>query len=241
MLNSNRLFSWIFLLVCLIHFNHGENFTCDPNLSCGCSLASISITARIVGGETAVDNAWGWAIQLLKFRSMNCGAILISNSYAITAAHCTLGITKPSDLSIIAGTNYLHNLNGAGQTRTVIEYYVHPNFVSDQHHHDIAVLRFEPLAASSAVKFLCLPSAGVDPYTLNSNVVVAGWGALDESNRTPSPLLRQVTVRILASGSLPCQRAPITDASVQTCAGFPDGGKGMINEKECSICDSSLM
>lgn len=231
MFSNRSSFLLVFLVLCLIHSNDGQNYTCDPNLSCGCSLASISVTAKIVGGEAAANNAWGWAAQLIKFGRFSCTAVLISNSYALTAAHCTLNITKPSDLSVIAGTNSLQNSNGAGQQRTVIEYYVHPNFNSGQSTSDIAVLRFAPLTDSSTIKFICLPSAGADPYALGSNVIVAGWGVLNENTRNPSPLLQHVTVQILPSGSYPCQRGSILDASVQTCAGVAAGGKGIVKKK----------
>ena len=231
MFGGCSLFLLVILVLCLIHSNDGEIYTCDPSLSCGCSLASTSVTAKIIGGEAAANNAWGWAAQIIKFGKLSCTAVLISDSQALTAAHCTLNITKPSDLSIIAGTNFLENSNGAGQQRTVIEYYVHPNFHSAQSTSDIAVLRFAPLTASSTIKFICLPSAGVDPYTLGSNVIVAGWGVLNENSRDPSPLIQQVTVQILSSGSSPCQSGLLVDAGVQICAGVPAGGKGMVNKK----------
>lgn len=221
-----RLYLLIFSVLCLICLNSGENYVCNPNLSCGCSLGSTSVTAKIVGGEAAADNAWGWTAQLLKSGSFLCGAVLISNSYAVTAAHCLITTSDPTELSIIAGTNYFLNSNGAGQQKTVIQYYIHPNFNIGLGTNDIGVLHFSPLTITSGVKFICLPTAGVDPYALGSNVVLTGWGLTSENNGGPSAVLQQVTVQIIPSGNLACQRALLVDANVQVCAGNVNGGKG---------------
>ena len=123
-----------------------------------------------------------WTLQLLQSGTLICTAVLISNSYALTTAHCVPNGTSVSQLSIIAGTNSLYNPDGSGQQREIIEYYIHPNFDMERLTNDIAVLYFSPLNVSSTVKFLCLPSAGVDPYTVGSNAVVVGWGVTNENN-----------------------------------------------------------
>lgn len=231
MCRIHRLDLLIVLVICLIHLNSGDNYVCDSNLSCGCSLSSTSVTAKIIGGEIAADNAWGWALQLLKSGQFSCTAVLISNSYAVTAAHCVDEVTSASKLTIIAGTNDYSNTNGAGERRTVLQYYIHPNYNAARSTNDIAVLRFSPLTNTSRVKFICLPSAGVDPFVLGSNVVVAGWGVTNENSRDPSPALRQVTVEVLAPGNMYCRRSYVTDITVQMCAGDIRGGKGMIDGK----------
>lgn len=62
--NMNRLYLLVFFVSCLIQLNSTTTYTCDPNISCGCSTASTIVTACIVGGEIAPDHAWGWTVQL---------------------------------------------------------------------------------------------------------------------------------------------------------------------------------
>ena len=49
-------------LVCLFIFIPSISatiYTCDPTLACGCSAASAVVTARIVGGEAALNPYMG--------------------------------------------------------------------------------------------------------------------------------------------------------------------------------------
>jgi hypothetical protein len=39
-------------------------YSCDPSASCGCSSSPASLS-RILGGEPALNNTWGWAVSIL--------------------------------------------------------------------------------------------------------------------------------------------------------------------------------
>ena len=60
--------------------------------------------ARIVGGQTAVPNSWPWQLSLRKGGRHNCGASLISSTWAVTAAHCVR--SKNVAYSVMAGDVY---------------------------------------------------------------------------------------------------------------------------------------
>ena len=208
-------------------------YSCDPTVSCGCSSLSAVITSRIVGGEPASNNSWGWMLSLQRYGSHLCGASLLTAEYAITAAHCVQSLlTNPTALSILAGTN---NLNGATskttQNRTVTNITVHPNFNSNSLVNDIAIIKFAPLTVSTSSKlaFICLPSANQDPFQTNSDLVAIGWGVTSYGSTAQSNTLRQVTVQAISSTSFDCSQSGLTNANVQFCAGVVGGGKGKFN------------
>ena len=45
---------------------------------------------RIIGGDSSEEGEWPWAVQLLRYRSLVCGATLIASNWVVSAAHCFL-------------------------------------------------------------------------------------------------------------------------------------------------------
>ena len=225
----HRLHLFVYFVLYFIDSNYATNYICDPTISCGCSTAAIDITARIVGGQIAPDNAWAWAVPLRLSGELSCGAALIAPEYALTAAHCVVGVTYPSTLTILAGTNYLYDTSKTVQQRQILNYVIHPNYNSKTHLNDIAVLRFSPLdmSSNSKIRFICLPTANTDVSPVGSNVIAVGWGVQNESSYTMSDYLRQVTLQILSPTSKKCQDGLLRNATTQICSGVDGGGKGM--------------
>jgi secreted trypsin-like serine protease len=213
-----------------IHLISPTVYSCDPTASCGCSVSSTSVTARIVGGEPASENTWGWMLSLRQSGSHICGASLLTSEYAITAAHCVHTVLDdPSALSIVAGTNYLNYTSNANvQQKTVTKIISHPNYNSNNFTNDIAILRFSPLTISSSsnLAFICLPYANQDPFQMNSDLVAIGWGDTSFGNKTLSNNLQQVTVQVFSSTSSACKDSGLTNSNTQFCAGVNGGGKG---------------
>ena len=56
------------------------SFLCDPNVVCGCSSSSASVS-RILGGEPALNNTWDWVVSILFNETHFCAGILISGSH----------------------------------------------------------------------------------------------------------------------------------------------------------------
>ncbi|CAF1655844.1 unnamed protein product, partial [Didymodactylos carnosus] len=112
-------------------------YTCNPNSACGCSKQN-AILSKIVGGEQAVSNSWGWAVSLRISGSHVCGASILTDSYVITAAHCALAITSLQSASIYVGIN---TLSQTDQVRTIAQIFIHINYNSNTYENDIALLR----------------------------------------------------------------------------------------------------
>ncbi|CAF1033478.1 unnamed protein product [Rotaria sordida] len=208
---------------------HSATYRCDPSISCGCSSLSTIVTSRIVGGEAAPNNAWGWIVSLQKSGQHICGASLLTPEYAVTAAHCVDEVMNNiSVLSILAGTNDLYNSSiRTIQQRSIINVTMHPDYDKLNILNDIAIIKFSPLITSSNSKlaFICLPKQDEDPFKTNSSLVAIGWGYLLEATQIVSNTLQQVTVQVFSSTSFECQQAAILDSSTQFCAGIRAGGK----------------
>lgn len=128
-------------------------YSCNANSPCGCSTNSATLT-RIVAGETATSNTWGWAVSILINENTQCGGTIIDSSWVITAAHCVASGTRT--VKIYAGSTTRF---GGSQIISVERIYRHTGFSSTTFVNDIALLQLKtPLNfTDSAVDMICLP------------------------------------------------------------------------------------
>ncbi|CAF1570570.1 unnamed protein product [Adineta steineri] len=220
---------WVTLLLITIGPSYQYNYSCDSSATCGCSSRSTRVT-RIVGGETAGANNWGWVVSIevetTGDRVKLCGGSILSSTWIITAAHCMSGATA-SKVTVYAGSNAKH----AGQSRVASTITVHPSYNSNTKVNDIALIKLStPLTMSTAVKPVCIPSvssatlaAGEWPPA-NLYVVAVGWGLLQETGSSPL-YLQQVTLQIIDYLASTCSII-LEDPQKQLCAGVPGGRKG---------------
>ena len=239
----HRLHLFVCFLLYSINSISPTSYTCDPTISCGCSTEIIDITARIVGGQIAPDDAWGWAISLQVLGSHQCTGALIAPEYALTAAHCFNEVDDISQMTMLAGTNYLQDMSDTVEERYILNYTVHPGYDKESQINDIAIIHFAPVdvSSNSTTRFICLPTANTDVSPVGSNVIAIGWGVTEENGTTPSDYLRQVTLQIFSPTSQECENGLIENATTQICAGHQGGGKGMnffcyFTKLNCNIC-----
>jgi secreted trypsin-like serine protease len=175
-----RLFNvqTIFLLGIFLNYASSQTtYNCSPNASCGCSANPATLT-KIVGGESAASQTWGWAASL-RYTSTNshfCGGSIISDSYILTAAHCTIGLASASSVRVYVGSIYL---SVTGQVRDVSNIYIHPTYSPTTYVDDISILQLSsPLDLTQAgVNIVCLPNVpasilATEEYPpVNTNVI----------------------------------------------------------------------
>jgi secreted trypsin-like serine protease len=143
------------ILLLVVQRSYQVVYPCDPTVVCGCSSNPASVT-RIVGGETASEATWGWAVSISLDASELCGGSILSSSWIITAAHCANDYT-PSQVIVYAGST----LRWIGtQSRSVSRIIIHPNYNSVSYTNDIALLQLaSPLTMSDPnVSPICVPS-----------------------------------------------------------------------------------
>ncbi|XP_059607767.1 venom serine protease 34-like [Phlebotomus argentipes] len=159
-------------------------------------------TSRIVGGTEAGVNEFPMMAGLVdsRIRSVICGAVIISNSHALTAAHCTrsVAVTRAGllvgehDLSTGLDTPFT-------QLLTVSRYIVHPGYLANPSRNDIALVQPRTLIFFNAgVAPVCLPFLHSANTFQGTRVEAAGWGTLEyggpRSNR-----LQRVTLDVVAN------------------------------------------
>ncbi|GJQ86787.1 hypothetical protein Trydic_g5580 [Trypoxylus dichotomus] len=187
--------------------------------------------ARIVGGENSSFGKWPWQISLRQWRTSTylhkCGAALLNENWAITAAHCVDSV-PPSDLLLRLGEHdlstesepYLH------QERRVQIVASHPQFDPRTFEYDLALLRFyEPVKFQPNILPVCVPQT--DDDFIGSTAYVTGWGRLYEDGPLPS-ILQEVSVPVI--NNTLCESMYRTAGYIEhiphifICAGWRRGG-----------------
>ncbi len=166
-MNRRLNITLILLFVTLLKIVSSTTYTCSPSAPCGCSANSAVVT-KIVGGQPASSQTWGWAASLRYSSSGShfCGGSIISNSHILTAAHCTIGLSSASAVRVYVGSIYLYTV---GQVRDVSNIYIHPYYSSSTYDNDISILKLSsPIDLSQpGVDLVCLPN-------VSSSVLASG-------------------------------------------------------------------
>ncbi|KAE8741169.1 hypothetical protein FOCC_FOCC013332 [Frankliniella occidentalis] len=169
--------------------------------------------ARIVGGEKATFGKWPWqpshnwfrlgprdGISLRQWRTSTflhkCGAALLNENWAITAAHCVDNV-PPTHLMLRLGE---HDLSTEEEPYGYREHRVqliasHPQFDSRTFEYDLAMLRFyEPVQFQPNILPICVPQD--DTNFVGRTAHVTGWGRIYEEGPLPS-VLQEVSVPVI--------------------------------------------
>ncbi|ALC40948.1 CG18735, partial [Drosophila busckii] len=189
-----------------------------------CACGNINTRHRIVGGQETEVHEYPWMAMLMWFGSFYCGASLVNDQYALTAAHCVNGFYH----RLITVRLLEHNREDSNvkiQDRRVVRVLVHPNYSTSNFDSDIALIRFnEPVRLGIDMHPVCLPPAAES--FAGQTAVVTGWGALSEGGPI-SDTLQEVEVPVLSQQE--CRNSSygpdkITDNMI--CAGnVEQGGK----------------
>ena len=111
-----------------------NTLTCPPRCSAG-------------GPVTPFEHNW---VLFFETGGYTCGASLIDEQWAMTAAHCTENI----DASRMQVRVHRHNKRGAGdhecaETLKIVEKFEHPDYSDTKSGNDIALLRLSQASAPS--------------------------------------------------------------------------------------------
>ncbi|XP_049815417.1 trypsin alpha-3-like [Schistocerca nitens] len=171
------------------------------------------LDGRIVGGSAVSISQYPWQLYFTIGNYM-CGASIISNSWALSAAHCVDGFSI-NQMLLRAGTS---TRGSGGTTHNIATGYIHGSYSGNDY--DICVVQVSnAFSFNSNVQAVGLassePSAG-------TSVTVTGWGTTSSGGSASNTLLG-VTVQIIDRNT--CNRSYGSITSRMICAGVTGGGK----------------
>ena len=157
-----------------------------------------SVQARIVGGAPVTPFEHNWVLQW-RGGGYSCGASLIDEQWAMTAAHCTQGTAASSmEVRVHRHSTWAgDNEHSCAETIQIAEKFEHPNFNGGTMQNDITLLRLsQPVGCVDSIP---MPLLDDGSYSVaNMPVTVAGWGVTSEGGSMPD-VLHSVDLTLLTN------------------------------------------
>ncbi|XP_064108618.1 transmembrane protease serine 9-like [Macrobrachium nipponense] len=209
----------------LEHLPSPERPSVTSNHTCACGRRNNPL--RIIGGHPTKVHEFPWQVAIVDYFGIKpfCGAVVISSSWVLTAAHCAHEMHHGDQLLIGE-----HNWRQASETLLTIrvgiaEIIPHPNYNKPPLDNDLALLRLEePLDFSlyhNAIAPACLPPPG---RSFEGEIaIVSGWG-LSKFGGMQSSVLRAVEIPIMSRKSCVSSYGSYFTENM-ICAGYPQGRK----------------
>ncbi|XP_022097599.1 uncharacterized protein LOC110983038 [Acanthaster planci] len=192
---------------------------------CGTAPAGPNPFSRIIGGQDASPGEWPWMLAILDADyDFRCGASLINNRWAITAAHCADAVN-----SLLIGVLNLSNLGPNYKLVTVSEIIVHSFYDPNNdynYENDIALLKLEtPVEFNDYIRPVCLNNVQNETEKYQK-CYATGWGTTVEGRTVLPDILQEVVVPLVPLEN--CTTA-LEDSFLITekmiCAGYEEGGR----------------
>lgn len=196
--------------------------------------ARTQVIGHIVGGEATDITVFPCMVSLQFRKSHICGATLLNDHYALTAAHCVkamqdyyLGLfgDKACGVSICAGSTTLSEC----RYRYFADYiYRNPDYNSNTMANDCGLVYFATAIPQDPPRVLFCTIAVLDYDPAPGRLVdAAGWGAEKEGDSNLPDGLRNVTVPVVNKTECNAQYKNVSRSVDESsfCAGVPEGGK----------------
>ncbi|CAL1537440.1 unnamed protein product [Lymnaea stagnalis] len=152
-----------------------------------CGLSAMHPYEAIVGGGPAPETVFPWQVAFSRDGKF-CGGVLISKSWALTAAHC---FKTNKSVTVLGSLNlYGDKDNPSAQERTPKVVVVHEDYNSTALTDDVALVKFDsPVVFNDHVKPICLPRKE-DDFEGVESCFVSGWGKVSPNGSQPVPPLQ---------------------------------------------------
>uniref|UniRef100_A0A3Q2QM99 Mannan-binding lectin serine protease 2 n=1 Tax=Fundulus heteroclitus TaxID=8078 RepID=A0A3Q2QM99_FUNHE len=213
----------------------GKPGTPRCNEVCGMPETDSSSTGRILGGKMAELGQIPWQL-FIKYPNRG-GASLITDRWAVTAAHVLDGVNKNA-LNLYGGLVDGRSTDKSDTSPIPIEKIImHPSYstkpasaTQTNYDHDIALIKFKSkVKLGTNLLPICLPEVNRGVLE-NEQGTVSGWGAtiVNDRARQRSQFLQYVHIPVYPLAE--CRKTPTTpsnEAMLFTNNMFCAGGQGM--------------
>ncbi|CAL8306823.1 unnamed protein product [Merluccius merluccius] len=205
-----------------------DNKSCLPQVEFPCGQTVDLLQPRIVKGHICPRGQCPWQALLSKRSVYRCGAVVLSERWVVTAAHCVWRMNQKL-LEVTAGEQDLKLREGSEQTRRVSKLLLHPLYNSSSQDYDLALLLLHlPLTLGPLVRPICLPPFALPSFSHTLAAVrlstVSGWGRLSP-NGPPARVLQRLEVpRVPVQECEELSEGRLSLTANMLCAGFPQGG-----------------
>ncbi|KAF7207102.1 coagulation factor VII-like, partial [Nothobranchius furzeri] len=176
-----------------------DNNTCLPKEAVVCGRPLVHFTPRIVNGQMCPKGQCPWQAMLSENNKFTCGAIVLSEVWILTAAHCVW--SKPVAIfHVTVGKHDRQEPEKTEQQRRVLEVVIHQNYSHSTYDSDLALLKLHrPIKLGRYVVPICLPARN-STFTRTLSLVrlstVSGWGRLLEFGSSARFLQRLVVPKV---------------------------------------------
>ncbi|XP_035776400.1 trypsin-7-like isoform X1 [Anopheles albimanus] len=138
-------------------------------------------TPFIFGGESASIDDYPYQLSLRHEGTHVCGASIIAEFWALSAAHCLDAQPFTSGITLRGGSP--HRLAG-GYVFEVDQYLLHPKFNRKEMDYDVALIRVKQSFFIDLMRPVSLADT-TTVYPIPSAATVIGWGTADAYGYTP--------------------------------------------------------
>uniref|UniRef100_A0A182JDD9 Peptidase S1 domain-containing protein n=1 Tax=Anopheles atroparvus TaxID=41427 RepID=A0A182JDD9_ANOAO len=179
-------------------------------------------TPFIYGGESASIESFPYQLSLRLEGTHICGASVIAERWALTAAHCLDHAVYPAGITLRGGSP--HRLAG-GYIFHADQYTLHPKFNGQTLDYDVAVVHVKESFFIDLIQAVSMADTSTI-YPVPSAAIVTGWGFSDDAY---SPVILQ-SLQVYIQENAVCMTAWIdqrTDRMI--CASGGAVGKDVCN------------
>lgn len=198
--------------------NEGRNQSIISKFSAHCR--GMKLKPRIFGGDYADIQDFPWQLSFQENHRHLCGASILNERRALTAAHCFEEYYPIDEYSVIAGSSEC--VQPSENHINVSKYIVHPDFDNQTTSNDIAILWLaESFEFNINIHPVRIPEQdAIIPYGVLAQV--AGWGKTDHhENSKISWHLKWIGVRLISNKRCNVKYTGEVFSNM-VCAGWPN-------------------
>ncbi|XP_029282974.1 coagulation factor VII [Cottoperca gobio] len=205
---------------------HQDAISCMAEGEAACGRTVTRFTPRVINGKICPKGQCPWQALLTEHNVFSCGAIVLSDRWVLTAAHCVW--RKPATVfNVTVGEHDLNEDERTEQKRRVVKVLIHHDYNKSSSDSDLAMLKLHrPVKLGLYVVPICLPARNSSFGRALSSVrhsTVSGWGRLSRFGPAAGILQRLMLPRV------PLQECRLhTKLNITTnmlCAGLKAGGQ----------------